>query len=243
MIYGLVSDIHGNLESLETVLAALPRIDGLLCLGDIVGYGPDPAACLERLREQPGLLAVVGNHDLAACGRYDQDWFNPYAREAIIWTAEQLSAEQKQYLASLPMTLEVAGATLVHGSLPEPMDYITGPREALGCFDALSDSLCFVGHTHVAELYRLRRHTRFCDQVSLWSGGRVVLDPDLRYIINVGAVGQPRDGNPDASFGVWDTEARVVEVTRVAYDIAAVQRKMRAARLPGYLVQRLADGR
>ena len=243
MIYGLLSDIHANLEALEAVLAELGGLNAFLCLGDIVGYGPDPGPCVDRVRELPNLTCVAGNHDLAALGHYDIKWFNPYAGQAILWTSGQLSADQKSFLSSLPLASDVPQALLVHGSLAEPMAYINTPIEAVQCFDEMPDSLCFVGHTHIAEYYRQPAETRFCEQVSLWSGGQVTLEPELRYIVNPGAIGQPRDGNPAAGFGIYDAEAGVVEVRRVSYDIAGTQEKMRRAGLPDYLIQRLSVGR
>jgi predicted phosphodiesterase len=243
MIYGLLSDIHANLEALEAVLADLGDVDAFLCLGDIVGYGPDPGPCVDRVRELPNLTCVAGNHDLAALGHYDIKWFNPYAGQAILWTSDQLTAEQKAFVSGLPLASDVPEALLVHGSLAEPMAYITTPAEAIQCFDEMPNALCLIGHTHVAEYYRQREGTRVCEQVSLWSGGRFNLDPDLRYIVNPGGIGQPRDGNPAAGFGILDTDAGVVEVRRVSYDIAATQEKMRAAGLPDYLIQRLSVGR
>ena len=249
MIYGLISDIHGNLEALEATLGELNGVDAFICLGDIVGYGPDPGPCVERVKGLPELTCLAGNHDLAAIGQYDLTWFNSHARAAIEWTAERISADQRQFLGSLKPVAEVGEAALAHGSLVEPMAYITTLQEALVCFEAMTGRLCFVGHTHVAEHYRNRSGTRFGDQTSLWNGGTVKVGPPrpvqagLRYIINPGAVGQPRDGNPRASFGVWDTEAGVVEVKRAEYDVEAVQGKMREAELPAYLVERLAVGR
>lgn len=243
MTYGLISDIHANLEALEAVLAELSGVDAFLCLGDIVGYGPDPGPCLERVRRLPGLVCVAGNHDLVAVGRYDLNEFNPFAGEAIQWTRQQLSEEQHSYLSSLPLTAEAAGAVLVHGSLPDEMAYITSAEDARQCFEAFAGPLCFIGHTHVAEHYVLRSGTRFPEQLSLWSGGVFALDPELRYIANPGAVGQPRDGNPAAGFGIYDTEAGTIEVRRVPYDIESVQGKMRAAGLPAYLSERLSAGR
>jgi len=243
MIYGLISDIHGNLEAFEVVLAELKGVDAFLCLGDIVGYGPDPGACVDRTRELPNLTCVVGNHDLAAIGEYDLSWFNPYARRAIEWTAERLAPDQRRFLSSLRPTAVVGEVTLVHGSLASPMAYITGKQEALECFRVMAGSLCFVGHTHIAEHYRNRGRTEACDQTSLWGGGSIALEPGLRYIINPGAIGQPRDGNPAASFGTYDSEAGTIEVRRVPYDVGAVQEKMRAAGLPAYLAMRLSQGR
>jgi len=242
MIYGLISDIHANLEALEAVLAELAGVEAFLCLGDIVGYGAEPVACVERVRELPNLNCVAGNHDLAAVGRYDIKWFNPYASQAILWTSQQLPPEHKSYLSSLPLASDVPEAVLVHGSLAEPMAYITGVVEAMQCFSEMPDGLCLVGHTHVTEYYRQRRETRFCEQISLWPGGRVMLEAEMRYIVNPGAIGQPRDGNPDASFGIYDTEARTIEIRRVSYDIARAQEKMQQAGLPEYLITRLTAG-
>jgi diadenosine tetraphosphatase ApaH/serine/threonine PP2A family protein phosphatase len=243
MTYGLISDIHANLEALEAVLGELSGVDAFLCLGDIVGYGPDPGPCVERVRQLPGLVCVAGNHDLVAVGRYDLNEFNPYAGEAIHWTRQQLSEEQESYLSSLPLTVEAAGAILVHGSLPEEMAYVTTAWDALQCFEAFGGPLCLIGHTHVAECYVLRSATRFPEQISLRSGGVFALDPELRYIVNPGAVGQPRDGNPAAGFGIYDTGVGTIEIRRVSYDIESVQRKMRAAGLPAYLSKRLSVGR
>jgi diadenosine tetraphosphatase ApaH/serine/threonine PP2A family protein phosphatase len=243
MTYGLISDIHANLEALEAVLDELGGVDGFLCMGDLVGYGADPGPCLERVRRLPRLICVAGNHDLAAIGSYDLNWFNPFARAALQWTAEHLSAEEKSYLGSLSLTAHADGAVVVHGSLPDEMDYITAPDEARVCFDAMPGDLAFIGHTHVTEYYRTRRGSRFPEQVALWSGGGVELKEGVRYIVNPGAIGQPRDGNPAASFGIWRVEDRVVEIRRVGYDIETAQEKMKRERLPDYLVERLAIGR
>jgi predicted phosphodiesterase len=241
MIYGLLSDVHANLEACEAVLADLSGVDAYLCLGDLVGYGPDPGACLERVRRLPGLICVVGNHDLAAAGKYDLNWFNPHARAAIEWTERQLTSEQKSYLAALPLTAEAGRAILVHGSLPNHMEYLATVQDALNCFDAMPGALCFLGHTHLAEYFR-RRGSSLFDHVPLHAGGEVAFESALRYIVNPGSVGQPRDGNPDASYGLWDTEARTIEIRRTKYDIAAVQQKMRQAGLPQYLADRLSRG-
>ena len=243
MTYGLLSDIHGNLEALDAVLNELRGVSAFLCLGDIVGYGADPGPCIERISSLPHLICVAGNHDLAAIGSYDLNWFNPYAKAAVEWTAEQLSPSHRSCLGSLPLTAHADGAILVHGSLPDEMDYVTTPSEARRCFDAMPAELALIGHTHVAEFYRTKRRTRFPDQVALWSGGRIELTDDLRYIINPGAIGQPRDGNPDASFGLWDVAAKTIEVRRVSYDVLSAQARIREAGLPDYLADRLTVGR
>ncbi len=244
MVYGLVSDIHGNLEALTAVLAEMEGISQFLCLGDIVGYGADPGECVDRVRELPGLVCVAGNHDLAAIEEYDQiSRFNPFARDAIEWTRNQLSAGQRSYLASLQRREQVEEALLVHGSLPDEMAYITAPHEARQCFEAMPGDLTFVGHTHVTEYYRVRDTTSVPEQVSLRSGGRVALESGLRCIVNPGAVGQPRDGNAAASFGIWDSTEATVEVRRVGYDVERAQEKMQRVHLPEHLIVRLAEGR
>lgn len=243
MSYGVISDIHGNLEALEAALAELGDVDGFLCTGDIVGYGADPNACVERVRALPRLICVAGNHDLAAIGSYDLDWFNPFARKAIEWTAEQLTEDNASYLRSLPPTAHADSALLVHGSLPQEMGYITSPSEARMCFDAMPGDLTFVGHTHITEYYRERRGARLPEQTGLLSGGTIELEKGVRYIVNPGAIGQPRDGSAEASFARWDVAARKIDVRRVAYDIARAQAKMRKARIPDYLAERLSQGR
>ena len=243
MSYGLISDIHGNLEALEAALAELKDVDAFLCMGDLVGYGADPNACVERIRALPKVICVAGNHDLAAIGSYDLNWFNPFARAAITWTAEQLSQENKDYLGSIPNTAHADSALLVHGSLPQEMSYITSPNEARMCFDAMPGDLTLIGHTHVTEYYRARRGSRLPEQTALPSGGTIELKEDIRYIVNPGAIGQPRDGNAAASFATWNLAAGTIDVRRVPYDIERAQAKMREAHIPDYLWERLSQGR
>jgi diadenosine tetraphosphatase ApaH/serine/threonine PP2A family protein phosphatase len=243
MIYGIISDIHANLEAVEAVLAELRGCGGFLCLGDIVGYGADPSACIERVQELPNLVCVAGNHDLAVLNQHDREWFNPLARAAIDWTAGQLTPDDESYLAALPASIRVEDAILVHGSLPEEMAYITSPGEARVCFDAMPGKLAFIGHTHVAEYYAAVEDDPLPSQVSMPSGGSISLESRHRYILNPGAVGQPRDANPAASFALWDPAARRVEIKRVSYDVERAQAKMEEAGLPQYLVERLALGR
>ena len=242
MVYGLISDVHANLEAFEAVLAELAGVDAYLCLGDIVGYGPDPIPCLERLQALPGLICVVGNHDLAAADRYDLSWFNAHARAAIEWTSDQLSPAHKAYLTDLPLTAEAGRALLVHGSLPNHMEYVLTEADALACFEAMPRPVCLLGHTHLAEHFRRRGTARDCDHLPLPLGGTIALEADTRYIVNPGSVGQPRDGNAAASYARFDTEERRIEVLRVGYDIAAVQKKMQRAGLPAYLAERLSRG-
>ena len=243
MSYGLISDIHGNLEALEAALAELKDVDAFLCMGDLVGYGADPNACVERIRALPKLICVAGNHDLAAIGGYDPSWFNPFALRAIQWTAEQLSQENKDYLVSLPKTAHADSALLVHGSRPQEMSYITSPNEARICFDAMPGDLTLIGHTHITEYYRTRRGSRLPEQTALLSGGTIELEENVRYIVNPGAIGQPRDGNAAASFAIWNVAAGTIDVRRVPYDIERAQAKMREAHIPDSLWERLSLGR
>lgn len=240
MKYGIISDIHGNLEALEAVLKALGEVDGYVCLGDLVGYGANPNECCERVRALTDQV-LLGNHDAAALGRLDLDWFNDFARAAIEWTMAQVTPENKDWLRSLPERLERLEATLAHGSLRDPWEYVSSTWEARSVFEAMDTDLCFLGHTHVAEFY-VQSEGRRCQQFSLIQGGTVALRNGHRYVINCGSVGQPRDGNWQASAGLYDTEARRVQVLRVNYDLATAQRKIQAAGLPAVLSYRLGLG-
>jgi predicted phosphodiesterase len=249
MRYGIISDIHGNLEALEVALATLDGCDRWICLGDIVGYGPNPNECCERVDGLDG-LCVVGNHDLAALGHYDLSWFNEWAAAAIHWTQETLSDANKAFLQSLPLVqvVEDLQATLkhfviVHGSLREPAEeYITSTWDALGTFARMDVPLCLIGHTHVAEYYAKDDSASTCERVSRVQGGVIQMESDRQYIVNCGSVGQPRDRNPQASCGLLDTQACSIEVYRVDYPIAITQQKMQSEGLPDFLWQRLAMG-
>jgi len=243
MRYGVLSDIHGNLEALRAVLRELSGVDAYLCLGDLVGYGPNPNECVETVRALGSVHCVVGNHDLAAIGKYATDWFNFYAREAIMWTQEELSEPNRAFLASLPTKTTVPGAVVVHGSLPDPMEYLVGEAEARSTFEAMTEPLCLVGHTHVAEYYWRENYSGEIGHALLTKGGRIELQLGRRYIVNPGGVGQPRDGNPRASYAVWDTSQEVVEVRRVNYPLNLTQRRMKQLGLPSALAERLGVGK
>ena len=243
MTYGLLSDIHANLEALQTALEQLGSVEGYICLGDIVGYGPNPNECVEIVRQLPNLTCVVGNHDLAAINKYDLEWFNIYARQAIEWTARQLCSENIKFLLSLPDKQELEPFTLVHGSLPDPMEYVLSPIEARITFFEMTTPACLIGHTHIAEYYRQRAGGQMVDRFSLYSGGEVRLDDGYRHLINIGSVGQPRDGNPKASFGLWEEGSNTVSIFRARYDFRKTQNKMEAAEIPSYLIRRLVQGR
>jgi len=243
MRYLILADVHSNLEALGAVLDDAGRVDAALCLGDLVGYGPDPNACVQRVRALPDLSCVAGNHDLAAVGGYDVSWFNSHAREAVLWTQQQLTAENRDFLAHLPLTRTLGPFTLVHGTLPEPMEYLSSQWEARATFQEMSTPLCLVGHTHIAEAYTQANGVIMPQHQALLDGGEIKLAARDRYIVNCGGLGQPRDGNPRAAYGLYDSRRRVLSVRRVEYDIPAVQDKMRRAGLPPMLSDRLTHGR
>ncbi|MGH2374976.1 MAG: metallophosphoesterase family protein [bacterium] len=243
MRIAVVSDIHANLEALEVVLSQIEdqRPDCLVCLGDFVGYGPDPNACIElvtpRLR-----AAVVGNHDVAATGVRSSEDFNLYAAEAIVWTQQALSEESRSYLTGLPQRTELEGLLLVHGSPRRPVDeYILDTRTARASFSANTFRIALVGHTHQPVVF-IESHHRASAQ-GLLPEVPVRLRSHNRYIINVGSVGQPRDGDPRAAYAIIDTADGTATLFRVAYPVEETQRKMEAAGLPAPLIERLALGR
>lgn len=237
MRYAILADIHANLEALEAVLADGEErggFDQIWCLGDIVGYGPDPGPCIERLRGYPH-RAVAGNHDWAAIGRLELSGFNPDAAAAALWTAERLSAEEAGYLDSLPLQSGKEDFTLVHGSPRSPIwEYLASPGVAQACFPLFSTPFCLVGHTHIPALFRERQGMAPLPPLLSLSGERLILNP--------GGVGQPRDGDPRAAYALYDDQARGVYHFRVSYDIATTQGKMVERGLPPTLAARLSLG-
>ena len=245
MRYGILSDIHGNQEGLDAVLGALADegIDAYLCLGDIVGYGANPNECLERIA---GLTKAViaGNHDHAAIDRLDIATFNHYAAAAALWTRRQLTPAGRRYLGALPYTWRNDELFAVHGSPanPEEWIYLTSLWQADEAFDALpgDTALCVLGHTHTPGIFEKRTAEDPGGQIP---AATLELEKECRYIVNVGSVGQPRDGDPRAAYCVFDTVEKRVEIKRVAYDLETAQRKIRAAGLPEMLAERLETGR
>ena len=243
MRYGIIADVHGNLEALEVVLQALEGVDRYLYLGDVVGYGPNPNECCAAVRGLNNCITICGNHDMAAVGKYDVSWFNPYARAAILWTSGQLSSENRRFLEDLPERYDESSFIMVHGSLVDPVsEYITSPWEARQSFALLKHPICFIGHTHVAEYYVQEPDVLTPHQVLLTRGGSIKIRQNQKYIINCGGVGQPRDGNPKASFGIYDAETNEIEIKRVEYPIQKTQDKMIKAGLPAVLYLRLWEG-
>jgi diadenosine tetraphosphatase ApaH/serine/threonine PP2A family protein phosphatase len=242
--YAVLSDVHGNLEALETVLTDVRRWapDLCLCLGDTVGYGPNPNECAARIRELAG-PAIMGNHDLAAIGVLDTSAFSPLARTAIEWTIGVVSEDTRRWLVTLPDRIEVPDFLAVHGSPRDPIEeYILDLPTSLAIFSEHAFSLCLVGHSHVPGTFILEANGTVSAR-ALPVGETVPLARSCRYIINVGSVGQPRDGDPRAGYLLLDTGSRSVTLRRLPYPIAATQEKMAALGLPNPLAERLAMGR
>ncbi len=243
MRYAVLSDIHGNLSALQEVVAQcrLLAVDAYLCNGDVVGYGAQPNECCDVLRELK-VTCVRGNHDEAAVVPGKEEWFTAGARACILWTREVLTEDNRAFLKGLETTLQVAGAHLCHGSLPDPDLYTTTPSDALMTFEAMSEPVCFIGHTHYAEWYILRPDGRLPTHHPRPEGGECLLTSGRQYLINCGSVGQPRDNNSQASFGVWDTEQASVTIYRVGYDLAETQKRILDAGLPRNMADRLKYG-
>lgn len=240
MRIAVLSDIHGNLEALEAVLAEVDRlgVDLLYSLGDIVGYGPSPAACVEIVRRR-ATVSLIGNHDAAVAGLTSLEFFNEFARSAVDWTTAHLDDGQIDYLGSLPYTQRTAGLLLVHASPiePERWHYIHGLVDIEEHFAAFEERLCFVGHSHRPGVFAIRGARDVARR-----GVREKLRPGLRYLVNVGSVGQPRDRDPRASYVIYDAADQSVELRRVSYPVERTQERMHAAGIPAFLIDRLGAG-
>ena len=241
MRYGLISDIHGNLEALEAVLNVLgkERTDAYLCIGDIVGYGADPKECIKIVRALKPRMLIAGNHEWGLLGLLCLDFFNEYAAEAITWTRSALGVGELEYLRSFKLSSSDGEMTLVHGTLDEPAEfrYILDTSDADRTLRLLKTTLCFIGHSHVPGIFAF--DGRISGRVR---GSRVKMEPGKKYVVNIGSIGQPRDGDPRASFAVYDEEDKTVEIKRVSYNIEEAQAKILAAGLPEPLALRLAKG-
>ena len=242
MRYAIISDIHSNLEALEAVLAKISvlRIDDILCLGDIVGYNANPNECINMVR-RTGIRCIMGNHDSRASGLEEPDNFTPLAKEAVLWTREHLTEESKAFLKNLPRELIVEDFFLFHASINDTDKYIVDENDVRDNFHRLEQlpndaAIGFYGHTHVKVALSLQR-----GRISLEQDEELKLSPYKKYLINPGSVGQPRDGEPGASFLVYDKFNEKVIFYRVDYDVAATQKKIIEAGLPVELAARLYD--
>jgi predicted phosphodiesterase len=247
MRYLILSDIHANLTALDAVLeAAKGRWVKAVCLGDLVGYGPDPNEVIDRVRSL-GAVIIRGNHDKAASGLADGEEFNPIARSAVLWTRQQLRPENREYLEKLPRGPLPAGEfSIIHGAVHDEDEYVFVPAQAIeGLLDAPS-AVVFFGHTHIQGGFTLRD-----EQVGVLyfrpAGGNpfsaLAIETGTTYLLNPGSIGQARDGDPRAAFAIADLENQSVEFWRVPYDIESVQKRMAQAGLPEPLILRLSFGR
>jgi len=243
MRYVIIADIHANLAAFTAVLADAERrgkVEEVWCLGDVVGYGPDPHECIALLR-QTNHICVAGNHDWAAIGKLDTSNFNPDAAAACHWTEQQLSSEDVDYLSNLPLIMQRGDFTLVHGSPKEPIrEYLLSTSNAKDNFAYFHSQFCLVGHSHMPLVFS-------CNETGDCSFSQFLTDTELtlgknRLIINPGGAGQPRDGNPLASYAIYDSETVLFKLYRVPYDINATQARMVEHGLPMRLIARLSYG-
>lgn len=232
MKYAIISDIHSNLEALQKAMSIIDgkNVDAIVCLGDIVGYGANPNECVDIVRSRCSSV-VLGNHDAASLDVSLALDFNAIAQRAIRWTAETLNEESKSFLSSLPFTMQKEEILFVHSSplMPEAWDYIIDADDAVTALRNVKEKICFIGHTHVPGIFTA--HGRAKTVVS-----------DERCLVNVGSIGQPRDGNPKLAFGIFDTDTWEYELIRSQYDIHAAAEKIYAAQLPEELGNRLMYG-
>jgi putative phosphoesterase len=243
MKYAIISDVHSNLEAFRKVINAIKKekVDKYLFVGDIVGYGANPCECIAELKKL-GCIAVVGNHDWGAVELTSIENFNPYAKEAIKWTMNKLSKKDKEFLQKLPLVKTIDDITLVHSTLlnPEKWEYIRSTFQAHKSIELQKTSILFAGHSHVPitffEPSEIKGPIRFA------KGETIQIQKGYKYFINVGSVGQPRDCDPKACYGIYDNVKQTVEIKRVKYDIKTAQEKIFEAGLPRALGERLERG-
>lgn len=261
MLYGVFSDIHSNIEALSVVLDyfAAQKVEGYICCGDLVGYGPDPEPCLARIRSLKNLSIICGNHDLAAIGRLDAQWFNPYARAAVIWNGNALSEDSRNYIGSLTARLETPQFTVAHGSPRHPVEeYLLSPLQFKDNISRVHVWPLFIGHSHMPLCFTVpvKETVPAAGPEALAEAGarmKFLEDGETAGVVrmpygivptafNPGSVGQPRDQDKRACCGLYDSEKGEFKITRLEYDIPAVQAKIRQAGLPEFLALRLAYG-
>lgn len=240
MRYGIISDIHGNLEALESAIEALSceKIDKYLCPGDIVGYGANPGECIEKVKKLKPVI-VCGNHDAAASGLTDTANFNKAAREAVLWTQKNLEKKDSVFLKGLDLVFKNEHFILAHGTLHEPEEfhYMFDETDAQETFKLMDRGLCFVGHSHVPGIFSYREN-----RVDYFYQEKTELSRNKKFIVNVGSIGQPRDKDPRLCYCIYDSEMRLLELKRVPYDIEKARTKILKAGLPPLLAHRLKMG-
>jgi diadenosine tetraphosphatase ApaH/serine/threonine PP2A family protein phosphatase len=237
----IISDIHANLTALEAILSDAGRFDAVWCLGDLVGYGPDPNQCIQRIQSLPGLVCLLGNHDAAVTGKIELAAFNNEARMGVLWTRNEIEDVNNEFLKGLEANAIVDSVYLAHGSPREPIwEYIMDTRTALSNFELFDTPFCFVGHSHFPLKFQKRNAENIADLSIPPVGSTTMMIP--RAIYNPGSVGQPRDRDPRAAYAVYDSSRQTWTCCRVEYDIPSVQTRMRAANLPERHIKRLGAG-
>jgi len=238
----IISDIHANLTALETVISEAGEFEAVWCLGDLVGYGPDPNECVALVRELPNLKCILGNHDAAALQKIDPNSFNPEARQSLLWTKNTLNSESVGFLNSLPEIIEIDEVTITHGSPRHPIwEYLLDINSATENFDCFSTMLCFVGHTHLPVIFSQNTNQHFVE-MNIPGRNNKSFALTNRAILNPGSVGQPRDQDPRAAYAIFYPEINEWKFKRVSYDIPSVQNRMLKANLPERQILRLAAG-
>lgn len=242
MKYLIFSDIHSNLEALEAVLAAAgdKNVDRVVCLGDFVGYGADPNGCVSRVLELSNVQAVLGNHDAAVLDPAQRDFFNPVAKAGILYSELHTAKESLGYLRGLPMKIDSRnGFEAAHASpsYPEAWTYVLEPMEAADAFSAMVHPVAFIGHTHFPAVHSDNGMVK-----PFIPGDCIRPDPDGKVLVNVGSVGQPRDGDSRAAYVIYDSGANTIDIFRVEYDITTAASKIIEAGLPPMLADRLRRG-
>jgi len=247
MKYLVLSDLHANLQALETVMGAVPAgaYDRVLVLGDLVGYGASPNEVVEMVRAMDPLVAIRGNHDKVACGIEAPDEFNAMARQAVLWTVKTLTPDNRDYLRALPAGPLPVGPRLevCHGSPGDEDEYIFDGADAAMAFDRVTRPVCLFGHTHLPVVFALERSRIEAHLPDERGRIEVRTDPDTWYLVNPGSVGQPRDGDPRAAFAIVDDESGDIELRRIVYPVALAQQAIKDAGLPLALANRLGAGR
>ena len=244
MKIGIISDIHSNSEAINSVLKNIKEVDEFICLGDIVGYGADPNYCIEKLKDL-NCRCIGGNHDFAVVGKVNINYFNYTARAAILWTSLQLKKENLNFLLNLKKKIKLEdNAFAVHGSPQNPiLEYILDKNTASLIFNKFNFKIYFVGHSHLAGCFSFNENNNQVDYMNFNNGGCIEINKNKRYIINCGSVGQPRDSNPKASYGIYDQKYGIVNIYRVSYPIHLTKGKIINAGLPRSLADRLSYGR
>jgi predicted phosphodiesterase len=241
MRYGIFADVHSNLEALDTVIKAYQKeaIDKYLCVGDVVGYATNLKECIQIVKSVT-MITVAGNHDWASADLFSIDYFNPNAKEAIVWTKRNLDAQDRLFLESLKLVYKNEDLTLVHGTLdtPEEFHYMTDTYIAQESFRLLENNICFIGHSHIAGVFVNDKDGHIYYQEVDY----IDIKDENKYIVNVGSVGQPRDDNPKVAYCIYDTSKKEVQIKRISYDMQTTRIKIIEAGLPRFLGDRLLIG-